>query len=117
MNLSGEAVRRLARYYKIEVADMLVVADDVDLPLGRLRARRGGSAGGHNGFKSIIEQLGTTSSPGCGVGVGRGETGRDLADHVLGAVRVPTRDRRLLEAVRPRGRCRRDVRRARESRR
>jgi peptidyl-tRNA hydrolase, PTH1 family len=84
MNLSGQAVQALAHFHKVEVADLLVIADDVNLPLGRLRARRGGSAGGHNGFKSIAQQLGTDQFPRLRVGVGGGEPGRDLAGHVLG---------------------------------
>jgi PTH1 family peptidyl-tRNA hydrolase len=83
MNLSGEAVGALARYYKIEVGDLLVVADDSNLPLGRLRARARGSAGGHNGFKSICQHLGTDAWARLRVGVGRGDERRDLADHVL----------------------------------
>jgi PTH1 family peptidyl-tRNA hydrolase len=83
MNLSGEAVGALARYYKLEVGDLLVVADDVSLPLGRLRARARGSAGGHNGFKSITQHLGTDAFARLRVGVGRGDARRDLADHVL----------------------------------
>ena len=58
MNLSGQAVGELARYFKIEVADLIVVVDEVHLPLGKLRARAKGSAGGHNGLKSIIAHLG-----------------------------------------------------------
>jgi PTH1 family peptidyl-tRNA hydrolase len=83
MNLSGAAVGALARYFRIEVADLLVVTDDVNLPLGRLRARPGGSAGGHNGLKSVAEQLGTDEFARLRVGVGRGDDRRDLADHVL----------------------------------
>ena len=83
MNLSGGAVAALARYYKVEVGDLLVVADDVSLPLGRLRARARGSAGGHNGFKSIRQHLGTDAFARLRVGVGRGDARRDLADHVL----------------------------------
>ena len=83
MNLSGQAVRALADFHKVEVADLLVVADDVNLPLGRLRARPGGSAGGHNGFKSIAQHLGTDQFARLRVGVGRGDDRRDLADHVL----------------------------------
>jgi PTH1 family peptidyl-tRNA hydrolase len=71
MNLSGESVGGLAGFYKVEPAAILVVADDVNLPLGRLRLRARGTAGGHNGFRSIIERL------------GRGDPRRDLADHVL----------------------------------
>jgi PTH1 family peptidyl-tRNA hydrolase len=83
MNLSGFAVSRLSQYFQIEPADMLVVVDEAALPLGRLRARRAGSGGGHNGLKSIIEQLGTTEFPRLRIGVGRGDERRDLADHVL----------------------------------
>ena len=83
MNRSGEAVAALARYYDIVAADLLVVVDEVALPFGRLRARALGSAGGHNGLKSVIEQLGTTEFPRLRLGVGRGDSRRDLADHVL----------------------------------
>jgi PTH1 family peptidyl-tRNA hydrolase len=83
MNLSGEAVSALCRYYRIEVADVLIVCDDVNLPLGRLRARPGGSEGGHNGLRSVAEHLGTTDYARLRIGVGRGEARRDLADHVL----------------------------------
>jgi len=84
MNLSGQAVSSLAQFYKIEPADILVVTDDVALPLGRLRARRDGGAGGHNGLKSIIQSLATQAFARMRVGVGRGDSRRDLADHVLG---------------------------------
>jgi PTH1 family peptidyl-tRNA hydrolase len=83
MNLSGDAVAALARYYDIAAADLLVVVDDVDLPFGRLRARQRGSAGTHNGLRSIVNRLGTTEFPRLRVGVGRGDERRDLADHVL----------------------------------
>src|SRR5262245_37278085 len=83
MNLSGRAVQDLRHYFKIEPDDLLVVTDDVNLPAGQLRARRGGSAGGHNGLKSIIGSLGTDQFPRLRVGVGRGDPRRDLADRVL----------------------------------
>jgi peptidyl-tRNA hydrolase, PTH1 family len=83
MNLSGEAVATLARYYRVDVADVLIVADDTNLPLARLRARARGSSGGHNGFKSIAQHLGTEEFARLRVGVGRGDGRRDLADHVL----------------------------------
>lgn len=83
MNASGEAVAALCRYYRLSVEDLLVVADDANLPLGRLRARARGSAGGHNGFKSIAQHLGSESFARLRVGVGRGDARRDLADHVL----------------------------------
>jgi PTH1 family peptidyl-tRNA hydrolase len=82
MNLSGQPVGELARYFKIEVADALVILDEVQLPLGKLRARARGSAGGHNGLKSVIEHLGP-DVPRLRIGVGRGDARRDLSDHVL----------------------------------
>lgn len=82
MNLSGQAVGGLMRYFKIEVPDLLVVVDEIQLPLARLRGGARGSDGGHNGLKSIIEHVGTEFSR-LRVGVGRGDSRRDLADHVL----------------------------------
>jgi PTH1 family peptidyl-tRNA hydrolase len=82
MNESGQAVGELARYFKIEIPDLLIVVDEVQLPLGKLRARARGSAGGHNGLKSIIAHLGD-EFPRLRVGVGRGDDRRGLADHVL----------------------------------
>jgi peptidyl-tRNA hydrolase, PTH1 family len=83
MNRSGDAVAALARYYDIVVGDLLIVVDDVDLRFGRLRARARGSAGTHNGLRSIVDRLGTTEFPRLRLGVGRGDARRDLADHVL----------------------------------
>ena len=85
MNLSGHAVGDLLRFFKVDVADLLVVVDEVQLDLGRLRARPEGSAGGHNGLKSLIAQLGIENFARLRVGVGRGDARRDLADHVLAA--------------------------------
>ena len=82
MNLSGYAVLGLLQFFKVEPVDFIVVVDDVNLELGRLRARSSGSAGGHNGLKSIIETLGTEEFARLRIGVGRGEARRDLADHV-----------------------------------
>ena len=92
MNLSGQAVASLAGFYKIDPADVFIVTDDVALPLGKLRARRDGGAGGHNGLKSIIQHLGTQAFPRMRVGVGRGANGRDLSDHVLGRFEAAERD-------------------------
>ena len=92
MNLSGRAVAAIAGFYKIPPADVLVVVDDVALAVGRLRARREGSAGGQNGLKSIIEQLGTHEFPRLRVGVGRGASGRGLVGHVLGKFDPSERD-------------------------
>jgi PTH1 family peptidyl-tRNA hydrolase len=82
MNDSGQAVGALARYFRVDIADVLIVVDDVQLPLGRLRARTRGSAGGHNGLKSVIGHIGEDFAR-LRIGVGRGDNRRDLADHVL----------------------------------
>jgi PTH1 family peptidyl-tRNA hydrolase len=83
MNNSGDSVAGLARYFDVAPEDLLVVVDEAALPFGRLRARARGSAGGHNGLKSVIERLGTTEFSRLRLGVGRGDGRRDLADHVL----------------------------------
>ena len=85
MNLSGEAVGEAARFYKIPPERVLVISDDVSLPVGKLRIRKGGSAGGHNGLKSIIQHLGTDQFPRIKVGVGqKPHPDYDMADWVLG---------------------------------
>jgi PTH1 family peptidyl-tRNA hydrolase len=83
MNRSGDSVAALMRYYDVDIGDLLVIVDEVALPFGRLRARLRGSAGGHNGLKSVIERVGTTDFARMRLGVGRGDERRDLADHVL----------------------------------
>lgn len=84
MNLSGESVRSIADYYKIEPEDIIVAFDDIDLEVGQIRVRRKGSAGGHNGIKNIIAHLGTNEFPRVKVGVGGKPEGGDLVRHVLG---------------------------------
>ena len=102
MNRSGFAVSRFAGYHHIEAHDILVVVDDVDLPLGRIRVRPKGSAGTHNGLKSVVEQLGTTDFPRIRLGVGRGDARRDLADYVLATfdpAELPDVDRLITRAA------------------
>lgn len=82
MNLSGDSVARAVRYNAVGLQDLLVVVDDVNLELGRLRVRPGGSAGGHNGLKSIIDRLGGDGFPRLRIGIGQSR-GRILRDHVL----------------------------------
>ncbi len=85
MNLSGESIREFVNYYKIDPeTELLVIYDDIDLEPGQIRIRKKGSAGGHNGIKSIIGQLGTQNFYRIKVGVGAKPSGWDLADHVLG---------------------------------
>lgn len=96
MNLSGQAVRACADWFKCRPENILVIYDDMDLPLGKLRLRPSGSAGGHNGMKSIISHLGTQSFPRLRLGIGRGGNGnkdnqaiatkanQNVTNHVLG---------------------------------
>lgn len=85
MNLSGESVRELIDYYKVdETAELIVISDDISLNVGQLRVRKKGSAGGHNGLKSIIAHLGHDGFIRVKMGVGEKPGGWDLADYVLG---------------------------------
>lgn len=98
MNLSGEAARQAADFYKIPPERVLVVSDDVSLPVGKLRVRAGGSAGGHNGLKSIIEHLGTDRFPRIKIGVGeKPHPNYDLADWVLG--KFAGEDKKTIDAA------------------
>jgi PTH1 family peptidyl-tRNA hydrolase len=85
MNLSGESVRSVLDFYKVDVeTELLVIFDDISLDVGQLRIRKKGSAGGHNGIKNIIQHLGTNVFHRIKVGVGEKPKGYDLADYVLG---------------------------------
>ena len=86
MNLSGEAVREAVQFYKIPADHVLVIYDDISLPVGKLRVRPSGSAGGHNGIKNIIAHLGTQEFPRVKIGVGAPSGGGDeMIDWVIGA--------------------------------
>ena len=96
MNLSGESVAELVNYYKIdEEHELLVIYDDISLDVGQLRIRKKGSAGGHNGIKNIIANLGTDVFPRIKIGVGEKPKKYDLADYVLG--HFSKEDRELME--------------------
>ncbi|MEY8325565.1 aminoacyl-tRNA hydrolase [Lachnospiraceae bacterium 54-11] len=85
MNLSGESIRPLVDYYKIDTGrELIVVSDDINLPAGQIRIRKKGSAGGHNGLKNIIAQLGSEEFQRIRIGVGGKPENYDLADYVLG---------------------------------
>ncbi len=84
MNLSGQAVGPLCRFYRVAPEELIVVADDLDLPLGTLRMRRSGSSGGHNGLKSIGEALNTEEYPRLRLGISRPPEGVDIIGWVLG---------------------------------
>ena len=98
MNLSGEAVKLAGGFYKIPPDHVLVISDDVALPLGKLRIRAGGSAGGHNGLKNIIAHLGTDQFPRIRLGVGqKPHPDYDMADWVLG--KFQGEDKKAVEAA------------------
>ncbi len=84
MNNSGEAVLELSNFFKVPVEDIIVVLDDIDIDFASLRVRQKGSAGSHNGMKSIIHLLKDDKIPRVKIGIGRPDAGRDLADFVLG---------------------------------
>ena len=84
MNLSGESIREAADFYKVEPEQIIIIFDDISLDVGQLRIRAKGSAGGHNGIKSIIAHLGSQDFQRIKVGVGEKPSGWDLADYVLG---------------------------------
>ena len=98
LNLSGEAVGEAARFFKVPADHVLVISDDVSLPVGKLRVRRGGSAGGHNGLKNIIQHLGSDQFPRIKVGVGeKPHPDYDMADWVLG--KFQGEDRRTMDGA------------------
>jgi PTH1 family peptidyl-tRNA hydrolase len=84
MNRSGQAIRAATDWYKLPPESVLVIYDEMDLPLGRLRLRLSGSAGGHNGMKSAIAHLGTPDFPRLRIGIGRSDGEKDSISHVLG---------------------------------
>jgi peptidyl-tRNA hydrolase, PTH1 family len=98
MNDSGRAIRAVLDWYKIPPEAVLVVYDDMDLPVGRLRLRLSGSAGGQNGMKSAIAHLGTDQFPRLRIGIGSKAAGRDAVDHVLGSF-TPTDKALILEVL------------------
>jgi PTH1 family peptidyl-tRNA hydrolase len=92
MNLSGRAVRQAVDFYQVEHADVLIVCDDINLPLGKLRFRARGSHGGHNGLRDIQNHLGTTEYARLRIGVGAPEEKDETVDHVLSRFRSGEKD-------------------------
>jgi len=84
MNLSGESIKAVMDYYRLSSGDLLVVYDDLDLPMGKIRLRQKGSAGGHNGIKSTIRHLGTQEFNRIRIGIGRPDKNVYIPDYVLG---------------------------------
>ena len=99
MNLSGNCVAPVVKYHNAKVAeDLLVVSDDIDLPVGKMRVRKGGSAGGHNGLKCVIERVGTPDFIRLRIGVGRDARNRaNVVGHVLG--KFGPDDRKVMDEV------------------
>jgi peptidyl-tRNA hydrolase, PTH1 family len=87
MNLSGESIRAVMDYYQIDVEDLVVIYDDLDLPVGKIRLRQKGSPGGHNGIKSTVAHLGTQQFNRIRIGIDRPEKGMSVPDYVLGRFR------------------------------
>ncbi len=94
MNLSGESVREIIEWYKIPINNIIIVYDDIDMPLGKIRVRPGGSSGTHNGMRSIIYQIQSDGFPRVRVGIGRPPEGWALADFVLS--KFNAEDRKLV---------------------
>ena len=93
MNRSGESIRELIDYYKVDETDeLIIISDDVSMDVGKVRIRKKGSAGGHNGLKNIIEHLGHDNFIRVKIGVGEKPKGWDLADYVLGRFSAPERE-------------------------
>ena len=92
MNLSGESVRDIYNYYKVDLENIVVIYDDIDLDVGKLRIRKKGSAGTHNGMRSIVKCLGSTEFPRVRVGVSKPMPGQNLADFVLSRFRKEEAD-------------------------
>ena len=98
MNLSGDCVAPVLKYHNATVDDLLVVSDDIDLPVGKMRIRKGGSAGGHNGLKSLIERVGSQDFTRLRIGVGRDPQSRsNVVGHVLG--KFSPDDRKIMDEV------------------
>ncbi len=92
MNLSGTSVKKAVSMYKLELSKLLVVYDDIDLPVGALRVRKSGSAGTHNGMRNIVLELGSNEFPRLRVGIGRDER-MSLADYVLSHVNAENKEK------------------------
>lgn len=84
MNLSGESIRAVSDYYQIDIEDIVIIYDDLDLPVGKIRLRQKGSAGGHNGIKSTVAHLGTQEFNRIRIGIDRPKNGMKVPDYVLG---------------------------------
>jgi peptidyl-tRNA hydrolase, PTH1 family len=99
MNRSGQSVRAVSDWYKLSLASILVIYDDMDLPVGRIRIRLGGSAGGHNGIKSVISYLSSQHFPRLRIGIGESHPSKETISHVLGKFTLD--EKNIMEKVLP----------------
>jgi PTH1 family peptidyl-tRNA hydrolase len=97
MNLSGESVGALMRFYQLPLGRILVVVDDADLPLGEIRLRPGGGTGGHHGLESVMQHVGSREYARLRIGIGRADAARQITGHVLG--RFSAEENALLEKI------------------
>ncbi|NTV91078.1 MAG: peptidyl-tRNA hydrolase, partial [Clostridiales bacterium] len=93
----GESIREAMEWYKVEAKNLIIIYDDVDIPLGKVRVRPSGSSGTHNGMKSVIYQIQSDEFPRIRVGIGRAPEGWDMADYVLG--RFTPEERKAVDAA------------------
>ena len=101
MNLSGESLAEIYNFYKVDTSNIVVIYDDIDLDVGKIRIRKKGSSGGHNGMKSIIQMIGTEEFPRIRIGIGRPAHSGDEINHVIGAIpedEIPLLDKGIEKA-------------------
>ena len=94
MNLSGESIKEICEFYNIEPKDIIVIYDDIDIGKGKIKLRKKGGPGSHNGMKSVVQELGTTEFPRVRVGIGQPEFKNDMINYVIG--KVPEEEQKVL---------------------
>lgn len=94
MNLSGESIKEICEFYNIELKDIIVIYDDIDIEKGKIKLRKKGGPGSHNGMKSVVQELGTTEFPRVRVGIGQPEFKNDMINYVIG--KVPDEEQKIL---------------------
>ena len=95
MNLSGVSIREFVNFYKIDTENIIIIYDDIDVEPGKIRIRKQGSAGTHNGMKSVVKELGTTNFPRIRVGIGKPKYENDMINHVL--QKIDEKDREIID--------------------
>ena len=95
MNLSGESVKEILKFYKLDTSNLIIIYDDIDIEKGIIKLRKTGGAGTHNGMKSVIEEIGTEKFPRVRIGIGKPEYKEDMINYVLG--KISEEDKKILE--------------------